>query len=97
MLSTEEIVRSLKQFKIRSAAKYGIRTLGIFGSVARGQQDGESDLDVFVTLEDGDFFILERIKEELERLFPFKIDLVHVRDSLRESFKQNIQKDAIYI
>lgn len=97
MLSTDEIIRSLKLFKNRSAAKYGIRTLGIFGSVARRQQDGKSDLDVFVTLEDGDFFILERIKEELEHLFPFRIDLVHFRDSLRESFKQNIQKDAIYI
>lgn len=97
MLSTSEIIHSLKQFKKRSAAKYGIRTLGIFGSVARGQQDGDSDLDIFVTLDDADFFILEQIKEELEHLFPFQIDVIHFRDSLRESFKQKIQQDAIYI
>ena len=36
----------------RSAEKYGIISIGIFGSVARGEQHEESDLDVFVELKD---------------------------------------------
>lgn len=97
MKSTTEIIHILKRFKEESASKYGIKSLGIFGSFARNQQDEASDLDVFVVLQDADFFTLEKIKEELERLTYFKIDLVHFRDSLRNSFKQNILKDAIYI
>lgn len=97
MKSTNEILSLLKLFKEKSAHRYGIRTLGIFGSFARNQQDENSDLDVVVTLQEADFFTLERIKEELELLIPFKIDIVNFRDSLRESFKQNILKDAIYI
>ena len=71
--------------------------MGIFGSFARNQQDEKSDLDVFVTLQDSDFFTLEKIKEELEQLLHFKTDVVNFRDTLRDSFKQNILKDAIYI
>lgn len=97
MKSTAEIIHILKKFKEESASKYGIKSLGIFGSFARNQQDEASDLDVFVILKDADFFTLEKIKEELEKLTYFKIDIIHLRDSLRNSFKQNILKDAIYI
>lgn len=97
MRSTTEIIDVLKRFKSTSAHKYGIRSLGIFGSFARNQQDEQSDLDVFVTLQEADFFVMEKIKEELEQLMHFKIDVVNLRDTLRDSFKQNILKDAIYI
>ena len=39
----------------------------------------------------------QRIKEELEQLTNFKIDIVNFRENLRDSFKKNILKDAIYI
>ncbi len=97
MKSTAEIISILKRFKQNSAYKYGIQSLGILGSFARGQQDATSDLDIFVVLQESDFFTLEKIKEELEGLVHFKIDIVNFRDSLRDSFKQNILKDAIYI
>ena len=97
MLSTIEIIAILKKFKAVSASKYGITSLGLFGSFARNQQRETSDVDVFVTLKESDFFILERIKEELESLIHSNIDIVNYRDSLRNSFKQNILNDAIYV
>ena len=97
MMDTVEIVKILKKFKAESAHKYGIKSLGIFGSLARCQQNEASDLDIFVMLQESDYFILEKIKEELEHLIHFKVDVVNFRDSLRESFKQNILRDAIYI
>ena len=97
MLSTKEIIAILKKFKAESASKYGIISLGLFGSFARNQQRETSDVDVFVTLKESDFFVLERIKEELESLIHSNIDIVNYRDSLRNSFKQNILKDAIYV
>ena len=38
MKSTTEILELLRIYKAHSAAKYGVRRLGIFGSVARGEQ-----------------------------------------------------------
>ena len=97
MLSTKEIIAILKKFKAESASEYGIISLGLFGSFARNQQRETSDVDVFVTLKESDFFVLERIKEELESLIHSNIDIVNYRDSLRNSFKQNILNDAIYV
>lgn len=59
MKSTAEIIHILKRFKEESASKYGIKSLGIFGSFARNQQDEASDLDVFVVLQDADFFTID--------------------------------------
>ena len=97
MLSTKEVIKILKKFKVDSASKYGITSLGLFGSFARNQQNETSDVDVFVTLKESDFFVLERIREELETLVHKNIDIVNYRESLRNSFKQNILNDAIYI
>ena len=52
-----------------------------------------SDLDVVVILEEPDFFTLVVIKEELEKLTNYKVDVVN----FRESFKTNILKDAIFV
>ena len=46
---------------------------------------------------ESDFFILVAIQEELEKLTGYKVDVVNLRDSLRESFKNNILKDAIFV
>ena len=46
MKSTAEILELLRVFKAQSAAKYGLRRIGIFGSVARGEQTNQSDVDI---------------------------------------------------
>lgn len=97
MITTSEIVNLLRHFKARAASRYGIKSMGIFGSYARNQQTENSDIDIFVTLQESDFFILEKIKEELEHLTHTSIDIVNFKDSLRPLFKQNILKDAILI
>ena len=64
MKTTNEYLTKIRQFKQQFAEKYGIISIGIFGSVARGEQHEESDLDVFVELKDPDPFIMFDIKEE---------------------------------
>ncbi|WP_288613582.1 hypothetical protein [uncultured Bacteroides sp.] len=44
-------------------------------------------------MEEPDFFTLVVIKEELEKLINYKVDVVN----FRESFKTNILKDAIFV
>ncbi len=46
MKTTSEILLLLKQYKPIACSKYGLTRLGIFGSVARGQQTENSDVDV---------------------------------------------------
>ena len=92
-MNTSDAIDILRKFKVNFADKYGIKTLGFFGSFARKQQKETSDLDVVVTQEEPDFFTLVVIKEELEKLTNYKVDVVN----FRESFKTNILKDAIFV
>mgnify|MGYP000333922549 FL=1 len=46
MKSTSEILELLKLYKQANAHKYGFSRLGIFGSVARGEQTEHSDVDI---------------------------------------------------
>lgn len=97
MKTTAEIVEILRNYKARSAEKYGIETLGLFGSVARGEQNEKSDIDVCIKLKKPDFFIRMTIKEELESLFHKNIDLVPVFETMRTLLRNNIEQDAIYV
>lgn len=88
-------LEQLKHYKELNAERLGIQRIGIFGSVARGEQTENSDLDVFVDINDPDYFVLCNIHDELEKLCGCKIDLVHLHRFLRPLFLKNIEKDAI--
>ena len=94
MKTTAEIIEILRDYKARSAEKYGIETLGLFGSVA---QNEKSDIDVCIRLKKPDFFVRMAIKEELEHLFHTEIDLVPIFETMRTLLRNNIKQDAIYV
>ena len=48
MRTTQGIISLLKDFKAKHSSKYGIRRMGVFGSVARGEQYENSDVDVYI-------------------------------------------------
>lgn len=96
-MNTADIMEILRNFKANFAEKYGIKTIGLFGSFARAQQKDTSDIDVVVTLKESDFFTLVAIQEELEKLTHNKVDVVNFRDTLRDSLKANILRDAIFV
>lgn len=98
METTQEIVDRLRAYKEKFADKYGIEQLvELFGSVARGEQDEKSDIDVFITMSRPSFFTRMNIKEELQKLFHRKVDLITLHENMFRSFRQNLERDAIYI
>lgn len=97
METTAEIIEILKEYKARSAAKYGIEMMGLFGSVARGEQNEKSDIDVFVKLKKPDFIIRMTIKDELEKIFHKKIDIVPLFETMRALLRDKIEHDAVYV
>ena len=97
METTQEIVDRLRAYKEKFADKYGIEQLGLLGSVARGEQDEKSDIDVFITMSRPSFFTRMNIKEELQKLFHRKVDLITLHENMFRSFRQNLERDAIYI
>lgn len=97
MLSLSNCRVKLANFKSTCGEKYGIIRIGIFGSVARGEQKPDSDLDIVVDLANPTWRTMTEIKEQLETIFCCAIDLVRYRKSLRPLLKDNIDKDVIYV
>lgn len=95
MKSVTEIINILHNYKLQMSSTYGIKQLGIFGSVARGEQTDHSDLDVFVDVQIPNPYILGDIKEDLENLTGYKIDLLRLRDNLNYILLRNIKRDGI--
>ena len=97
MRTTDEIVDALRDFKNREGERYGIETLALVGSTARGEQTSDSDIDVCVKLRRTTFRVYMAIKEELERRFNKKVDLITLHGNMRQLFRQNLERDAIYV
>ena len=77
--------------------KYLVKEIGIFGSVARGEQTAVSDVDVLVEFsEPVGFFTFLDLESFLSKTFGKKVDLVTKR-ALKPAVKDQILKDAIYV
>lgn len=96
MKTANEYIAILRSFMQQHGAKYGITSLGIFGSVARNEQHDQSDLDVFVQLKEADPVIMGFIHDDLEKLCECNIDLLRLRNGLNSLLLKRIERDAIY-
>ena len=67
MKSKTEILHLLRHYKPMAQKKYGMTKIGIFGSVARGEQKEGSDVDVCYEGEAPSFITLDMIQTELEQ------------------------------
>ena len=97
MKTRTEILQLLKRYKPTAQKKYGMTKIGIFGSVARGEQKEESDIDVCYEGEAPSFITLDMIQSELEQLLGSKVDMVRVRDNMNSLLRQRILRDGIYV
>lgn len=87
----------LGQYKRDNLDKYGILSMGIFGSVARDEARDSSDVDVCIQTKVPNMFNIIHIKDELQILFSAKVDIIRVRDKMNPFLKKRIEKDAIYV
>ena len=97
MLSRENIIEILRQFRQQSARQYGITEIGLFGSSARGEMTDNSDVDVVVKLEKQDLFHLIGIKQDLEEILHTCVDVVSYRPNMNSFLKKRIEKETIYV
>lgn len=91
------IIQQLKQFKKECQKKYHIKSLGIFGSVARGEINKKSDIDIVIETSEPNIFLIVEIKEELERQLHQHVDIIRKRERMNPFLKKRIERDAIYV
>ena len=96
-MNKNEVLHLLTNFKKSHQEKYKIMKLGIFGSVAKGIENSESDVDIVIKTNSANLFLMVHFKEELENLFHNKVDIVRYREKMNPYLKRRIDADAIYV
>jgi predicted nucleotidyltransferase len=95
-MQRDEILSTLKQHQ--TALKgLGVRSLALFGSVARDEATSTSDVDILVEFEPPITFdrymdVKFYLEDHLER----KVDLVSWK-SLKPQIRATVEKEAIYV
>ncbi len=93
----QHIQQSLQKQESVLASRYHVRRLGVFGSVARGDQGPASDVDILVELaEPIGLFGFVALEEDLKRLLGRNVDLV-TTNALHPLFKQDILRETVYV
>lgn len=96
-MDRESVIQIIRAFAQKSSSRYGIQRIGIFGSLARGTIQEESDVDVVVELDRQDLFNLIGIKQDLEETLHTHVDIVSYRDSMNPFLKKRIDAEAVYV
>jgi len=93
-MSLDEVKKKLAGDR-KELDRFGVKSLSIFGSFARGQAGAASDVDLLVEFSiPVGLFEFIRLKNHLERLLGLRVDLV-TPDALTESLRETILREAI--
>ena len=75
--------------------RFGVRSLGLFGSAARGEARTTSDLDFLVEFENPNFDTYMELLEFLEKLFGHPVDLV-LANTLKPRLRESILRETVH-
>jgi uncharacterized protein len=76
--------------------KYPIKTIGVFGSVPRGENNENSDVDILVEFEKPIGIEFIDLANELESILQQKVDLIS-RSGIKPKYFKVIEKDLHYV
>lgn len=95
MVRTSEQVLARLGENREAVKRFGVKSLGLFGSVARGEGTASSDLDFVVEFERNTFDAYMGLKEFLEDLFDCPVDLV-LAHTLKPRLREPVLRETIH-
>ena len=88
-------VRRRRHDLVAAAAAHGVRNLRVFGSVARGEDRPDSDVDLLADLPPGlSLFGLGRVEADLEAILGSRVDLIPAAD-LKPGVRPRVERDLV--
>jgi len=95
VMGINEVLKDKREDILRIAERHGASNVKIFGSVARGESDHKSDLDLLVTMEPGRSLLDHAaLWLELQELLGCNVDVVSEK-GLRPRIRDRILKEAV--
>jgi len=96
-MTTRDCIDILQTCSKELQRDYGIRTLRLFGSMARGENHEDSDIDVFVETETANPFLLMNAKEFLEQRTGLPVDIIRSHENINPRLRKRIEHDGIAV
>ncbi len=94
-MDPEKLLSQKRSEILEIAARHGARNLRVFGSVARGEADEQSDIDFLVDLEPGRSLLdLGGLLYDLQELLGLPIDLV-TEQGLHPRIREHVLQEAV--
>lgn len=96
MKTTKEYISLIASHAEELKTSFGVKSLRIFGSVSRNEQNDGSDIDVCVDMEPK-IYKMVRLKRFLEDLLQCSVDVVRLHKHMNPFLLEEINKDGIYV
>jgi len=88
-------LRARRREVIAAAAAHGVTDLRVFGSVGRGEDHPDSDVDILADLPAGmGLFGLARVQADLEQILGARVDLVPAQD-LKQGIRPRAERELV--
>ncbi len=93
----DEVLHMLRAELPNLEQSHGVRSLGVFGSIVRGEQRSRSDVDILVVFErTPTFFEFIELEDRLAELLGAKVDLV-MRSALKPRIGDRILAEVVNV
>ncbi len=96
MITKNECIRLLKSCADVLHQRYGVTSLRLFGSVARGDEKADSDVDICVEMTPKLYLFVE-LGLYLEELLGCHVDVVRMHRNMNVFLKQEIEKEGVNV
>jgi len=94
-MGIEQLLREKREEILKLAAKHGARNVRIFGSVARGEADEQSDVDFLVDMQPGrSLFDMGGLLMDLRELLGRDVDVITER-GLKPRIRARVLREAV--
>ncbi len=96
MVKQNDILDILRKNKRYMQSNFSVNSIGLFGSYARSDFHGKSDIDILVTFSEPTFDHYMDLKFYLEDIFEQSVDIV-MEKTVKKRLKKTILQEALYV
>ena len=97
MTQFDSIVSTIRRLKPELIQKYGVSSIGLFGSIVRDDYStSKSDIDIIVDFSKPIGIEFIDLAEFLEATFKRKIDLVS-KNGIKNKYLREIEREIVYV
>lgn len=96
MKSLEELKKIINQHKKELEEKYKVKSIAIFGSYVRNEQNAESDVDILVEFREPVGLLFIHLADYLEEILSVEVDLL-TPEAIKPNRKKYILEKLVYV